>query len=175
MIVTGWVLLDDSIGQSLMIWSVRGAVVCYLLRVVVLLRRSGSSRVPSAGECLFWGLGCLLYIVHVILAFDHVHHWSHRLALEHTADVTQQVTGLARGEGIWVNYVFTAIWMVDVVRIAVARKRGRETLRALDITIQCFFAFIVFNATVVFGPAVYRWLLLPAGLLVGWAWQSRKR
>jgi hypothetical protein len=175
MIVADLILSDDSVGQFVMVWSVRAAVACYLLRVASLLARGSLSGVPTLGDGWLWSLGCFFYLVHVIMAFEHVHQWSHRLAWEHTARVTGQLTGLARGEGIWANYLFTVIWIVDATRLWVAHTRGRKTNRSVDIAIQAVFAFIVFNATVVFGPAIYRWLAVPAGGLLAWAWRSGNR
>ncbi len=166
MTVLGWALWNPSTGQTLMIWSVRLAVLFYLLRLFVLLRRSDTARVPRTSECVLWSLGCACYLAHVILAFECVHHWSHQLALDHTAAETQRVTGLGRGDGIWVNYLFTGIWIADVVRLVFSRQRERETARPIDIGIQLLFAFIVFNATVVFGPPVYRLLAVPVLLVL---------
>lgn len=160
--------LDLTSGQTWMIWSVRLSVIFYLLRLFLFLRngtlQEWRARVPSTTELLLWTSGCVCYIAHVALAFEYEHHWSHQSALQHTAEETARVTGIARGEGVWVNYLFTIIWVADVARLSVARIRNKPTWKRIDLGVQFFFAFIVFNATVVFGPTLYRILAVPIGL-----------
>ncbi len=154
---------SGGLGQDIMIWSVRLAVVCYLLRLVGLVRCL-PDRQPTTFQLTAWLLGCGLYILHVAMAFEVVHGWSHGAAVSHTAEETFRVTGIRRGEGVWVNYLFTLVWIIDCVRLANAKLQSKPTSLAIDVAIQLFFAFIVFNATVVFGPAIYRYLALPIGI-----------
>ena len=166
----------DEFGDAALVWSVRLAVLSYLLGIVTLLRNHASDRVPTRSECLFWTLGCLAYLTHVVLAFEYRHDWSHQSAWQHTATETERMIGIRRGDGIWVNYLFTLIWIVDAARLVTARARGRETNRIVDLTIHTLFAFIIFNATVVFGPALYRWLAAPVAIaLTVLAVQRRQR
>lgn len=166
-----WMLSDED-GRWWMIWTVRVAVAFYLARLLLFLRQSPPRR-PGFAESLFWSVGCLFYFAHVALAFQFEHAWSHGAALDHTAQETERVTGIARGEGIWVNYLFTIVWAGDAARLWIARRRGRHTDMRLDLAIQSIFGFIVFNATVVFGPPVYRYLAVPVGLLLCWAIWNR--
>jgi hypothetical protein len=163
-------MIDQTTGESLMRWTVRLAVAGYLFRIWLLLRRPSRSRVPAPAECWAWTVGWLSYAAHVLLAFHFIHDWSHLDAVEHTARETERMTGIRRGEGIWVNYAFTVIWLADVVRLWLAHLRGRSTWRRLDIVLQAFFAFIFLNATVVFGSNAYRWLAIPVAIAFSWAW-----
>ena len=163
-------MIDQATGESLMRWTVRFAVACYLIRVWLLLSRPNSSRVPTQADCWAWTVGWFSYAAHVLLAFHFIHDWSHLDAVEHTAVETARMTGVRRGEGIWVNYLFTLIWLADVVRLWVAHWRGRPTWRRLDMVLHAFFAFIFINATVVFGSHGYRWLAIPVAIAFWWAW-----
>ena len=51
--------------------------------------------------------------VHVAVAFDRVHHWSHAAAYEHTAARTAAWLGIRVGGGVWVNYAVLAAWTLD--------------------------------------------------------------
>ena len=158
-----------------MLWAVRLALLCYLLRLLVILRSPRGPRVPFQSECIYWALGCCCYLAHVGFAFHFEHGWSHPLAWEHTAAETHRLTGIRQGGGLWVNYLFTVVWIGDVIRLVRAYRSHRITSRLVDVTVQCSFAFIVFNATVVFGPSVYRWLAFPViGALLWIRWQASR-
>lgn len=167
-------LIDQQAGESAMRWAVRLAVVFCLLRAWLVLRNPDRSRIPTKWECWLWTIGWTSYAAHVILAFQFVHDWSHADAWQHTAIETERMTRIRRGEGLWVNYLFTAMWLADVVRIWTACRRRVATNRTLDVVNYFFFAFIVFNATVVFGPAIYRWLAIPVAVWLSRTWYQAR-
>lgn len=166
-------MIDQATGELLLRLTIRVAVACYVCRIV--LQIDGRFRSSSTAQCVSWAVGCLFYLLHVAIAFAFVHDWSHTSALEHTASETARMTGLRRGEGLWINYLFSAVWIADVARICIARVRGQSTNVRVDYLAACFFAFIFFNATVVFGPAFYRWLAFPIGLLLTLVWKRSSR
>ena len=57
-------------GEALLVWSVRVAVVFYLLRMFIAVRAGLVSRVPTKLECVFWAIGCGAYLIHVFCAFE---------------------------------------------------------------------------------------------------------
>lgn len=165
--------IDQSTGESLMRWTVRFAVACVYARFLIRLRSgvAESSR-PQGIEIWLWTIGWVMYLSHVALAFQFVHHWSHNEAWQHTAEETAKLTGVFRGDGIWANYAFTLIWSLDVGRLAMAYFHRRPTLPRLDRATLIAFLFMFFNATVVFGPAHYRWLAIPAFFALFIAWRT---
>ena len=163
--------MDPSTGQSLMRWTVRLAVALIVGRAMLRLWAGDRRPVPSSAECVLWTLGCIAYACHVALAFEFVHDWSHDQAWRHTAAETARMTGVQRGEGLWVNYLFTILWTVDVVRLCRARRRHHRTSNRVDAMMALFFAFMVFNSTVVFGPSHYRWLAMPVCVVLLVAWR----
>jgi hypothetical protein len=156
-------MIDQATGEFLLVATIRLAVVLYLARLLVAGCRV-IGRVPKRAEVLLWILGCAMYVIHVLCAFAFAHQWSHDVAFQYTADETQRLFGLRRGEGLWINYLFTLTWIFDAARLTIAFRRKRTTDRKLDIAVHSFMAFIVFNATVVFGPSLYRSLAIPIGL-----------
>ncbi len=103
-----------------------------------------------------WSVGCAIFIVHVACAFHFVHSWSHAAAYETTARETFELTGWNFGAGLWANYLFTAVWIVDVIWWWRGTDRYEARPKWINGAILGFLGFIAFNATVVFGGSVAR-------------------
>ncbi|MCA9136721.1 MAG: hypothetical protein KDB00_08180 [Planctomycetales bacterium] len=159
--------------QDLARWAIRISVACYV--VTVTARIHGRHRIPSRSVVVAWTTGCGFYLVHVLLAFHGFHGWSHSDAEQFTAEETYRMTGIRRGDGIWVNYLFTAVWIVDCARLAVHRRRQAPTSPKLDVATAMFFGLMMFSATVIFGPPIYRVLFVPLAFFWGVLWMFRRR
>lgn len=144
-------------GESLTLWTIRVAIALYGFAVAAQLLAQGRNPWRRAARW-FWTTGCLIYVVHVLVAFHYYHHWSHAAVFEHTAKRTEAVVGAAVGYGVFVSYLFTLLWIVDTIdwwRSGVERYAARPIwLHAL---LHGFFAFIVFNGTVIFETGPIRW------------------
>ena len=105
---------------------------------------------------LVWTLGCASVLVHVVSSFGVFYDWSHAVGLQETARQTEEATGIASGAGLWLNYLFTLVWLVDVgawwLDEAAYRKRGWKLL----VIEHAFLLFMIFNATVVFEDGATR-------------------
>lgn len=98
-----------------------------------------------------WTVGCAAYLVHVAAAFQVVHGWSHAAAFAATARDTAAATSVESGFGLWLNYLFTAVWVADAASwwwLGVPAYRRRS--RWLEVGVYGFMTFMAFNATVVF-------------------------
>ncbi|MBX3437389.1 MAG: hypothetical protein KF861_07870 [Planctomycetaceae bacterium] len=160
--------MDVEIGEQIVLWTARFAVATYLLRlwgdVDGWPDDPARRRRRETWVRVVWTLGCAVYLLHVVAAFQFVHHWSHTAAAVHTAEQTAAVTGWQWGGGLWINYLFTLWWPLDV---AWSWQRGLDRMpRRYVIGMRLIVGFLVFNATVVFGPSWWRWLAaaVPAGL-----------
>ena len=159
-----WVsMLADATTSSLL---VTGTIwVALVLYVAGEFGRSLRPRVSWARPV--WILGSICYICHVISAFSLHHHWSHSAAYIYTAATTNDLVGIDSGLGLWVNYVFTAVWVGEGLlpgRWAVtANRRFNHIVRSV-------FLFMIINGAVVFVAGPQRWfgLLLVTGLLTIW-------
>jgi hypothetical protein len=114
--------------------------------------------------------GALLCVLHIVIAFGHQHHWSHDAAVEATARQTAAVYGLAWGGGVYVNYVFVAVWLADLWRW---RRRPAEYFArspAAQWGLRAFFFIIIVNAAVVFASPRTRvaGVVLTVMLLASW-------
>ena len=157
-------------GKLLTLWTIRLAAVLYAASVMAWLRhRDRSAR-------LTWTLGCLLYVAHVACAFNFYHHWTHWAAYQDTSRRTAELLGLHWGGGIYFNYIFTIVWVVDVFwwwrGVALYRNRPQW----MNTSVHTFFAFMFFNAAVVFAAGPVRWLGVVATAALALVWrQSRAR
>jgi hypothetical protein len=118
-----------------------------------------------------WTVACASLIAHFISAFQFYHAWSHAAAYRDTARQTQEVFGFNWGGGLFINYALLIAWIVD---IGWWWRRGLDSYRQrpwpLVAVWHGFLIFIIFNATVVFGDGIVRWLGLATCLLLTLTW-----
>jgi len=136
-----------------------------------LLRRSST---PPVWVRTLSSIGCLLCMIHIALAMHFVHHWSHTRAVEHTAQITEELIGWRFGGGVYFNYLFVLVWFADVVwSWADPTGYGRRS-RLVGVAVQLYLIFIAVNGAVVFVNGPVRWYglgvcIVLAGLLL---WKS---
>ena len=128
---------------------------------------NGSDRRTEAQA--WWLAGWLMFLVHVAAAFHIAHGWSHAAAYEHT----ERTAGV--GEGIYVNYLFGLVWGADVVWFVGFPRSYARRPRWVGWMVHGFLAFVTFNATVVYGSGVARWMGVVLFALMGWCWFRRTR
>ena len=138
-------------------WSSIPMVLFWFGWVISLFIVDGSSRMTRVVATL----GLLLLIEHVLIAMSLAHGWSHKAAFEHT----ERVSGF--GFGIWVNYAFILLWTIDVAWQWLHIRSYRRRPRWLAIGVQAFYAFIMFNATVIYGTIHTRWVGVGMFLILG--------
>jgi len=153
--------MDQPTGELLVRWTVRLAVACYVVRLLHDVRRPATSM--PRWLLGVWTAGCGLMMVHVLLAFGVYHHWSHAEAYASTARQTAELTGFDWGGGIYFNYVFVVFWLVDAVLNWLVPQR--VTSSRYRLVLHIVFAFMMFNATFVFGPIVWK-LVVPLVVVV---------
>lgn len=100
---------------------------------------------PSEIAQWLWATGCGYQLLHVAIAFHAAHGWSHAAAFAHT----KAVGGF--GEGVYVNYIFTLLWLLDAAWVCFAPRSYQRRPRCVTVFVHVFMLFIVFNAMVVFG------------------------
>ena len=104
-----------------------------------------------------WSLGAAIFALHVISAFTVFYGWSHAVAIEETARQAEAVTGRAVGVGLYLNYLFASVWLVDAVRAWRRPEAYRRGSPAWPLLLHGFFLFMIINATVVFETGPVRW------------------
>jgi hypothetical protein len=110
-----------------------------------------------------------MLLVHIAAAFHVAHGWSHAAAYEHT----ERTAGV--GEGIFVNYLVGLVWGADAVWFAGNPVSYARRPRWIGWAVHGLLAFVTFNATVVYGTGLARWLGAFWFVLLGWYWVKRAR
>lgn len=118
-----------------------------------------------------WIAGALLAAIHVPIALAVRHDWSHDLAVIATSERTADVYGVAWGGGVYVNYVFIALWLAEALwwrqtPLAYAARSpwSRWTTRAI-------YAVVIVNAAIVFASPWGRAAGVAVMATLLWAWR----
>ena len=123
-----------------------------------------------------WTFGCACFLSHVVSAFAFYHGWSHTAAYRETARQTAELTGHHWGGGIFLNYLFAALWTGDVLWWWLCPAGFMRRSPRLTAAWQAFLLFMVFNGTVVFGNGPVRWFgaVISVSLAMLW-WMTRRQ
>ena len=150
-------------GDAIIRWTARLFVACYVGRLCVDAagRRDGTSQRIARW---LWTAGCVIFLLHVTAAFHFQHGWSHIAAFEHVRLRTLHDTGWDSGIGLYINYAFGVLWLVDVGLWW--RRLDWSEKRLPYWTIQAIFAFLMSQATAVFGPPFWMPVCAAVALLL---------
>lgn len=141
------------------------AVVGYVLRVNQDLQTSRSILRRRTMARVSWTWGIVFLLAHVLLGFHFVHGWDHARAVADTAARTAAVVGWRWGGGVYVNHLFALLWLIDAMAWWYCGVEFPYRSRTYYWFTQFVFAFIMANATVVFGPWHWRFI---APLMIAW-------
>ena len=161
------------IDEAIIRWTVRISMACYC--GFLLMKASGLSRSQSLLRWI-WTFGLACFLLHVLAAFELYHEWSHSHAYQHTADRTWEAVGWRWGGGIYFNYLLLFVWALDVgiwwcVGLDWPNRSG-----LYQMGLHGFFAFMVLNATVAFGPRGWTGVaVLMVASLTYLVWQRSRR
>jgi hypothetical protein len=150
------------------------ALLLYAAGSAMLLVARGRQRWLAIAR-MAWTFGCTFFLAHVVCAFAFYHQWSHAAAYAETARQTAEMTRFRSGSGLYLNYVFGAVWLAMVawwwVAPASFASERQWPIRAW----HSFALFMIFNGTVVFGhgPVRVLGLVICGSLLALWWWQRR--
>ena len=166
-----------NIGELLTSWTIWIALAGYFAGLAGLLLCRLHPNLQSVTR-LVWTVGCVFYLGHVVSAFQFYHEWSHQAAVFETARQTKEVVGQAVGSGIYMTYLFTLIWVLDVAWWWLNGNAGYfKRQKIFSLSIHFFLFFIVFNGTIVFEAGLLRLLSVLAiiGLVVVWGYTHKYR
>jgi hypothetical protein len=144
-------------------------VACYVLSLVLEIRRTR----PQVAKAV-WAIGALLLFAHILWTLLAVHHGSLHEAYDHTANQTERVIGVRIGAGLYVNFAMLLIWAGDAT-CWLTLANWSQIRQKLVLPLHAFFAFLFFNATVVFGTTPARWLGIVAIAIIVGAWLMKPR
>jgi hypothetical protein len=122
----------------LTVWSARIAAALYVCALALSLR--GQLRLSR----VVYTAGLVTFLLHVWAAFEYFYSWSHAVAYRETERQTAALFGVDWGGGIYLNYLFTAVWFADCAMWWLRPERWRPR-----IAVQAFLLFMVVNGTIV--------------------------
>jgi len=137
------------LGEILVHWTARIAVACYVARLICDTSRNKGTHSQKRARC-WWTIGCVAFLLHVMSAFHFIHHWNHAAAFESTAKRTAEMTGWNSGFGLYVNEAFLLLWLTDTFLWWQDLFWPRH--RRIYWLVQSVFAFLMLQATAIFGP-----------------------
>ena len=99
-------------------------------------------------------IGACLLSVNISASYGFVYDWSHRAAIEATANDSFQTTGVRAGWGVYVNFLFVTIWLLYSIELLTHGVR----YPTVDKSIYVFTAAILASATILFETGTIRYL-----------------
>ena len=155
----------DDLPTRLSIW-----LALALFAAAQLRRRQPGTPTGSASVWLS-AFGLLVFVCHVVLAFEFHYDWDHATALAETAAQTEALTGVSTGSGLYLNYLFGLVWFAELYWWN--KSTGRHTNRATwtERAVRSFFLFMIVNGAVVFVDAPRRWLGMAVVVVLLYAWR----
>ena len=130
-------------GLAATLWTARASAVFYGIALILIARKERKS------ARILWTLGLTIYLIHVWCAFTYFYDWSHALAYRETARQTAELFGVNWGGGLYLNYLFTAVWLADCIWWWTDRESHRTRPGWVAVGLQAFLAFMFVNATIV--------------------------
>jgi hypothetical protein len=168
-VLAGSYAISTAHGEALTRNTVRLSLAWYAAALVLMMHldlRDWSAATPlgrAARWCWTWGIAC--FLVHLAMAFHYYHHWSHTHAFNDTRDVS----GI--GEGIYVSYLFTWLWIGDAAWWWIRPSSYAARPAWIDRTLHAFMLLIVFNGMIVFESGAIRWAGVAMFAALAYAWR----
>lgn len=164
---------SEEFGSAAIRNSIRLSLCFYFLAQLLTIQNRNyaiptrSEHVGLAGWLWIWGM--LAYVSHVYFAFNYSYSWSHQLAVEST----KRQSGF--GNGIFVSYAFTLLWMIDATWLWLSPRSYSVRSETLSTAIQVVMLFVTFNGAVVFASGATRWFSATAFGLLAWQWRMSQK
>jgi hypothetical protein len=128
----------------------------------------------AAGEVLqsrgWWTAGAVLALIHSAAAFGLFYDWNHETARTLTAEQTAALTGIRFSGGIYVNYVFLAVWFADAAWWWMSTRSYHRRAPAISLLVRGFIFFIIVNGAIVFADGWARavGLVSSSAVVISW-------
>ncbi len=132
-------------GDLLIAWTIRLALVCFLLALILWAvdgwyrAKIETDERPKAGGTLFgctrrqrqigarwlWTVGFIFFLGHVLAAFQFHFSWSQQRAFSETARQTRELLGVDFASGLLFNYFFLIAWLIDLTVLWGGKPRSK--------------------------------------------------
>ncbi|MEL7496994.1 MAG: hypothetical protein AAFN77_05250 [Planctomycetota bacterium] len=161
------------IEQSLVVWTIRISLLMMFVSLLLrILQKPTSAELGGVDQKKIeqslaaelgqhsWLLGSLFSLLHLIVTMLMVHGGSHTVAMAHTADQSEAMIGIRAGWGLYFNYAFVIIWLIDALWWIGLPTSFRRRSVWLNGAVIGFLIFVAFNGAVVFAQGPIRWISL---------------
>jgi len=128
------------------------ATVAWALGEALMRRSPASDRLAR----VIWTIGIALALIHVVLAFQLVYSWNHETAVAATVKQALDRFGWGWRGGIYINYGFLTLWIVDVCWWWLAPRSHSTRSTRIEMTRFGLFTFMFVNGAVVFASGFGR-------------------
>jgi hypothetical protein len=163
----------ETLAEHASLWAIRVALLAMVVTFVLQLRGLAELSNVVRGT---WLVGATAAIAHSALALLAFHDGSHAAAFESTAQQTEELLGVAVGVGLYVNYIFVAVWLVDAALRCFRANLYRQLPYRYRVAMYSFLIFIAFNGTVVFKDGWLRMLgLIVTAILLLMYWRIARK
>ncbi len=133
--------------ESASLWAIRIALGLMVLVFAFEIRGGKSTDRTTAS---LWLVGALLSLCHSLGSLATFHHGSQLMAIEATAQQTQELIGIRFGAGLFVNYAFDLVWIVDATVRMISPAIYNKMPKAYRYCTNGFLIFIAINGAIVF-------------------------
>lgn len=141
--------------------TISAAVVCWAVAEALVSRA-------------LWFSGAVLALIHSATAFATFYEGQHEIARRETARQTAALTGIDFAGGIYMNYLFLAVWIADASWWLSSPRSYARRPRLVSMAVRGFIFFIVINGAVVFADGWARIVGAASVMLVLTAWFLRR-
>jgi hypothetical protein len=165
------ILSPETWAQHASLWAIRISLVCLFIGLYVQVAGPLRARWVS----VVWFVGAMAAAVHSFGSLVSFHHGSQTEAYQSTAEQTRELLGFAFGAGLYVNYAFVVVWLVDATVRLVWPKSYEQRPAWIGRLTLGFLGFIAFNGVVVFKTGWLRWLGISCTIVWLSLWIRTKR
>lgn len=130
---------------------------------------------PRTGKAwVAWTAGAVLCTLHMLIAFGVRHGWSHAAAAADIARRTADVFGVSWGGGIYVNYLFGAVWLAEAWWWRADPRAYARRPRWITWLLRSFDFVVLANAAIVFATPAGRAAGAPLVAILAWIWRPAR-
>ncbi len=133
--------------ESASLWAIRIALGLMVLVFAIEIRGGKSTDRTTAS---LWLVGALLSLCHSLGSLATFHHGSQSMAIEATAQQTQELIGIRVGAGHFVNYAFDLVWLADAMVRMISPAIYSKLPKGYRYGTNGFLIFMAINGAIVF-------------------------
>ncbi len=122
-----------------------------------------------------WMAGAVLLAIHIAIALDVHHDWRHASVVRTVEDQTRRVYGVSVGAGVWINYAFLSLWLLEALWWRLDPHRYFSRPQRLTVVMRTLYALIMVNGAVLFAAPARRILGVLLMIALVWIWRDTFR